>query len=99
MKTLREMREQQQCAFRQVKLLSDVMLQTCAECAPHVGTKSAGRTTHTSPDVTETSHDFQAVKANLEKFGDVEVFSDTVPQECMDCRQPIASACRVRLRG
>lgn len=41
---------------------------------------------------------FQAMKANLEEFGDVEVFLDQTPQECMLCGQPIEAAYRVRPR-
>ncbi|CAE7559128.1 unnamed protein product, partial [Symbiodinium pilosum] len=41
---------------------------------------------------------FQAMKANLEEFGDVEVFLDQQPQECMSCCQPIEAAYRARPR-
>jgi len=38
------------------------------------------------------------MKANLEEFGDVEVFLSETPQECMSCCQEIATAYRVRPR-
>lgn len=41
---------------------------------------------------------FWAMKANLEEFGDVEVFLSEAPQECMSCCQEIAMAYRVRPR-
>ncbi|CAE8641610.1 unnamed protein product, partial [Polarella glacialis] len=41
---------------------------------------------------------FQAMKANLEEFGDVEVFLEHQPQECMSCCQPIEAAYRARPR-
>lgn len=41
---------------------------------------------------------FQAMKANLESFGDVEVFAEEAQQECMSCLQNIDAAYRVRPR-
>ncbi|CAE7328894.1 GBP2 [Symbiodinium natans] len=41
---------------------------------------------------------FQAMKANLEEFGDVEVFLEQQPQECMSCCQPIEADYRARPR-
>lgn len=48
--------------------------------------------------VIETSERFKSVKANLEKFGNVEVFVDRAQQKCMACMQPIADVHRVMLR-
>jgi len=41
---------------------------------------------------------FKAMKANLEQFGDVEVFTQTAPRECACCLQEIATPYRVRPR-
>ncbi|CAJ1390283.1 unnamed protein product [Effrenium voratum] len=41
---------------------------------------------------------FQGMKANLEEFGDVEVFLDQQAQECMSCCQAIEAAYRARPR-
>jgi len=41
---------------------------------------------------------FKQMQANLEQFGDVEVFSEEKPQECMCCNQQIMSNYRVRPR-
>mmetsp|Transcript_17021 Transcript_17021/g.31916 ORF Transcript_17021/g.31916 Transcript_17021/m.31916 type:complete len:487 (-) Transcript_17021:124-1584(-) len=41
---------------------------------------------------------FQAMKANLEQFGAVEVFADEGSQECMCCNQLISTPYRVRPR-
>lgn len=41
---------------------------------------------------------FQAMKANLEEYGDVEVFLDQQAQECMSCCQVIEASYRARPR-
>jgi len=41
---------------------------------------------------------FAQMQANLEQYGDVEVFSDETTQECMCCNQPISTSWRVRPR-
>lgn len=41
---------------------------------------------------------FQAMKANLEQYGDVSVFINEVPQECLCCFQRIETAYRVKPR-
>lgn len=40
----------------------------------------------------------QSVKANLEHFGDVEVFNDSSPHDCECCMEPILTDYRVRPR-
>jgi len=45
-----------------------------------------------------TSQWFQAMKANLEQYGNVEVFINDKPQECMSCCQQILTPYRVRPR-
>lgn len=41
---------------------------------------------------------FQAMKANLEEFGEVEVFVQDAPRECLCCNQQISTCYRVRPR-
>lgn len=41
---------------------------------------------------------FQTMKANLEEFGEVEVFMDDAPRECLCCNQEISTSYRVRPR-
>lgn len=59
--------------------------------------RSAGSMPREEEDVGDLPW-FQAMKANLEEFGDVEVFLDNQPQECMSCCQPIEAAYRARPR-
>lgn len=61
---------------------------------------AAARPRSPSPDSekVETEKWFQAMKANLEQFGDVEVFMHDAPEDCQCCLEHITTAYRVRPR-
>lgn len=82
---------------------------SAASLPPRRREASGGRAASASPDRRGAASEhgaadpdehkwFQSVKANLEHFGNVEVFMDNAAQDCGCCMEPMATLYRIRPR-
>ncbi|CAK8985255.1 unnamed protein product [Durusdinium trenchii] len=111
-KAMQRLSDQHRSAFQHVATLTSDMLRACSSRSPasndllQQGVQTKGHEVKQAPAklVHPPSEEgvelpwFQAMKANLEEYGDVEVFLDQQPQECMSCCQAIEASYRARPR-